>query len=126
VAGSLQTAAIAFLQDWNKHFLRGAGIGRALKHDQLTGTEMRCYCPGGVGNKTEIRLPIFVQRCGHTDDDGVHFGQARKLCGRTESLRARCLDLCRWNSTDVGSTRAGSCDLMRVDVKTRYSKLCSG
>src|SRR6202158_130148 len=126
VAGGLQTAAIAFLQDWNKHFLRGAGIGRAFKHHQLTGTEMRRYCPGGVGNKTEIWLSIFVQRRGHTDDDGIHFSQAREFCGRTETLRACRLNLCRWNSTNVGSTRGESCDLTLVDVKTRYPKLRLG
>src|ERR1019366_4035561 len=87
---------------------------------------MRRYGAGGIGNETEIRLSIFVQRRGHTDDDGIHVGQAGKLCGRTETLRARRLDLCRWNSTNVGSPRGESCDLMLVDVKTRYAKLRFG
>src|ERR1022692_128488 len=87
---------------------------------------MGCYGLSGIGNETEIWLSIFVQRRGHTDDDGIHFGQARKLCGRTETLRARRLDLCRWNSTNVGSTRGESCDLTLVDVKTRHSKLRFG
>src|SRR5208282_6643724 len=78
VAGGLQTAAIAFLQDWNKHFLRGAGIGRALEDHQLTGTQMGCYGLSGIGDKTEIRLSVFVQRCGHTNNNGVHVCQGRK------------------------------------------------
>src|ERR1035441_2002641 len=80
------------------------------------------YSARGIGNETKIRLSILVQRRGHTDDDGIHFGHARKVCGRAEPLRSRRLDLSRWNSTDVGSTGAESCNLMLVDVKTRYSK----
>ena len=75
-------------------------------------------------NKAEIRLSIFVQRGGHTDDDDIHVGQARKVCRRAKiPCKFADLDLCGRNSVDVGPARVESCNLMLVDVKTSHSEV---
>src|SRR5579864_6435672 len=84
---------------------------------------MRGYRLCGVSNKTEIRFAIFIQGSRHTDNDGVHLRQGRKVRGRRKASCPRTLDLCGWNPIDVGSTGGESCDLALVDVKTSYLKL---
>src|SRR5215472_3863586 len=78
---------------------------------------------GGVCNEAEIRLSIFIQRRWYADNDRVHLGQARKVCGCGEAPGSRMLDLCWRNPIDVGPAGTQSCYLILIDVETRYSKL---
>src|SRR5215469_17645575 len=87
---------------------------------------MRGYRLSRVGNKTEIWLPVFVERSRHADDDGIHVRQGRKVRCRRKTSRTSALDLGRWNSTDVRSTGGQGSDLTLVDVKTSHSKLRLG
>src|SRR5262249_515763 len=110
----------------NQHFLRGAGIGRALEDDQLPGAQVRRNRVSRVGDVTEIRLVILVERSWYADDDGIHRGQLRVIRGSRKAGRTRWLDLRLLNPKDVRSAGVESFHLALVDVEASHSKFLIG
>ena len=122
VASSFQSGLILFLEDRDHHFFRGAGVGRALENDQLSGAQMGSDGVGGVGDVAEVGLVIFVQRSGDADDDGVHRGELRVVGGRGEALCFGGLNLFRSDAVDVGTALGQRIDFAGIDVEAGHLK----
>src|ERR1039458_3395193 len=80
VARGFKTGRIFLFEDRDHHFFRRAWVCRTLKHDQLSGTQMRSDGVGGVGDVAEIGLVVFVQRGGDANDDCIHLVMRQKSC----------------------------------------------
>src|SRR5947209_4300767 len=76
----------------------------------------------GSGNKTKIRLVIFIKRSGNADDDRVHGFKLFVVGGRRQSLLACALDFRLGDSKDVGATAVQSGNLAFVYVEAGDGK----
>ena len=117
VARGFETGAVFFFEDRDHHFFGGAGIGRALEHDQLPGAQMRSDGVSGVGDEAEVGFVIFVQRSGDADDNGVHGGDLRIVGGGGKAMRLGGLDFFGRDAIDVGAALGQGFDLAGVDVE---------
>src|ERR1700685_4513877 len=77
----------------------------------------------GVGDETEIRFVVLVQRSGHADDNGVHRGELSVVRGGGKSLRLCGLDFLGSDAVDVGAALCQGVDFAGIDIESRYLEL---
>src|SRR6185369_1143441 len=104
VSRCLEVRLVSLLENWNQYFLSSPGIGCALENNQLAGSYVRRNGLCSVGDETEVRLVILVQRSRDADDDCVHLCDPRILRGRRKPIGFGSLHFFRGNAKNVGPT----------------------
>jgi hypothetical protein len=80
---------------------------------------MRLNGLGGILDVTQIRLPVFIQGRGHTNDDGIHFAQLREVRSGVEMAAVNVLlNLVRLNVLDVRLAGIQHVNFFGIGVKT--------
>src|SRR5262245_5126566 len=78
-------AQAAAFEDGAQHVSTGSGIRRGFKYDQLSALKMRSDRFGGLNDERQIRLALTRKRRRHAQDDGIDFGEPRKIAGCSET-----------------------------------------
>jgi hypothetical protein len=116
-AGGFEAAGGTGFEQRDKDFLGGAGVGGALKHDELPGVQVRGDGAGGLLDVAQVGLMVLRERGGHADDDGVHGGDAAKVGGGGEAVALRGGDLSTGDADDVGAGGVERIYLDGIDVE---------
>jgi hypothetical protein len=114
---------ISFFENGDKHFFGGARICRAFQHNQLPRTYIGRNCLGAAGDIAQIRLAIFIEWCRHADDDCVHGGNLRIVCGGGKAALTRLSYLGGGDGIDVGAAGAERVHLTLVHVKAGHREV---
>ena len=121
-AGGLQAGLVFLFENWNQDFFGGAGVGCALKDNDLTGAQVGSYSMGGVGDVAEVRLMIFVQRRRDADDDRVHGGDLGIVRRGFESARLGSRNLLGRDAENVSAAASQGVDFSLIDIETGDGK----
>ena len=122
LAGSFQTGLVFLFENRNQDFFGGAGVGGALKDDDLAGAQMGRHGMGGVGDVAEVGLVIFVERGGDADDDRIHGGDLRIVGRGFEAVRFGRRDLLGRDAENVGAAVVEGIDFSLIDIETGDGK----
>src|SRR3984957_11536681 len=116
--GAVQTA---LFENGKNELLGGAGIRCRFKNHQLAPLQMGVDGNSGLFHVAEVWFAPLIQRCRHTDNDGVCFFDAREIRGRAKVSRVHeLLDLRLRNVLDVGFAGIEHRHFFRSGVKSRH------
>ena len=117
-----QPSTVSMFEQRNYYLFRCTGIGGALEHDQLPGAQPRCERLDGIGDIAQIRLVVFVQWRGHTDQHHIHLAQTVVVAGSFKTARLRTSNLVWRDADDVGTATVQRLHLGFVNIEACYAK----
>ena len=100
----------------------GAGVGGALKHDQLAGVQVRRDRLDRGDDVAHVRRVVRVQRRGHADEDRVERSGLAEVGGGAKAPALCRGDVFGLDAMDVRLTRVELSNLLPVDVEARNAK----
>ena len=75
---ALQSSGI---KNWTHLIARGARVGGALQHNQLSLAEHLGNKLGGVKNERKVWLLVMTKRCWHANQNRVGLLEINRICG---------------------------------------------
>jgi hypothetical protein len=109
------------IKNWTHLIARGAWVGGALQHNQLSLAEHLGNKLGGVKNERKVWLFVVTQWCGHANQDCVGLLQIHWIRGSQEPRAG--LDVIEEvlpKVVDIRLARLDAVDLALVDVETNH------
>jgi len=120
--GSFEAAGVAFFEQRENDIVCCAGIGGALKNDELPLMNMGRDGLNRAGDVTKVGLVILVERGGDADDDDVHGFDFGVIGGGVEAEFLRVLNGIREDADNVGAAGVEGAYLICRDVETGYAE----
>ena len=111
------------LEDREKHFFRGAGVGGAFEDDQVVLFQIGRDGVAGRRNVAEVGFVVLIQRRGNGDDDSVDFVKAGVIRGRGKAVVPGGLNLSGQNPLDIRFAAVEGIDLIGVDIEAQNLEL---
>ncbi|ERI50948.1 hypothetical protein N878_01525 [Pseudomonas sp. EGD-AK9] len=75
----------------------------------------------GIQHETQIRLTIFVERCGHTKDQSIDIGGTCKVGRRLETPPNGARNRLSGDVLDITLALGDAVDLGLIDIETNHS-----
>src|SRR5262249_54736069 len=92
-------------------------VRRALEHDELSGTQVRCNRACGRFDEAEVGLMMIIERRGYADDYNIHVRDPGVVGRGAKATSLRRPDLGFGNAHNIRATQRKCLDLLGVYVK---------
>ncbi|MNF79915.1 hypothetical protein D3C84_621460 [compost metagenome] len=112
----------AFLHTRQQLFFGGAWIGGAFQRNDLTGTQVRFECVGGVDHEAHIRLAVFIQRRRHAENQSIALADTAEIGSGLEAALAGSRDFVSGDMLDIALTGVELAHLAFINVYTQHTK----